>query len=76
MSKAFFTIKEVAEILGLGRGKTYELVSSGQIPSVLLGGRSRRVPALGLQKFIDRQTRLAVFDSLHGEDSDLPLGEA
>ena len=34
---------EVAESLGIGRSKVYELISSGQLPSIRIGG-SLRVP--------------------------------
>ena len=58
MEKAFYRIGEVAELIGLGRSKTYQLVASGQIPSVFLGGsRSRRVPALALQRLIEKESQ-------------------
>ncbi len=34
---------EVAESLGIGRSKVYELISSGRLPSIRIGG-SLRVP--------------------------------
>lgn len=56
MQKAFYRVAEVAAIIGLGRSLTYRLISSGDIPSVLLAGsRSRRVPAAALQKWIEDQ---------------------
>lgn len=60
MSKAFYSVNEVAAIIGLGRSKTYDLVSRGEIPSVLLGGRSRRIPAAALERFVEEQTQLAL----------------
>ena len=46
-------IEEVAERLSLGRTKTYDLVISGELPSVRIG-RSRRVPVDALEEFIQR----------------------
>lgn len=47
-----FTPSQVARILQLSRTKTYDLLSSGTIPSVKIG-RSRRIPANLLSQFID-----------------------
>ncbi len=56
MQKAFYRITEVAEILGIGKSLAYQLVASGEIPSVYLAGRrSRRVHYLELEKWIARQ---------------------
>lgn len=58
MEKAFYRVPEVAEILGLGKSLTYKLVAEGRIPSVwLAGGRSRRVPAMALKKWIEEQSQ-------------------
>lgn len=48
-------IGEVAQQLSLSRSATYELVSSGVLPSVVVsaGGRSRRVRPSDLRRFID-----------------------
>lgn len=56
MEKAFYRISEVADIIGLGKSLTYQLVASGEIPSVKLAGRrSVRVPADGLAQWIEEQ---------------------
>lgn len=56
MERAFYRIPEVAEIIGLGKSLTYQLVASGDIPSVMLAGRrSVRVPSDGLLKWIEEQ---------------------
>ena len=34
-------VEEVAQILGLGRTKTYALIKQGEIPSLKLGGARR-----------------------------------
>lgn len=39
-----FTVPQVCRIMQMSRSKVYELVASGEIPSVRIG-RSRRVPS-------------------------------
>jgi excisionase family DNA binding protein len=55
VDRAFLKADEVAEVIGLGRSKTYQLVQQGIIPSVHIG-KSRRVPAVALQRWIDERT--------------------
>jgi excisionase family DNA binding protein len=43
--------EEVAEIIGVGRTKVYELMGSGLLRSVKIGG-SRRVPRVAVDEFI------------------------
>lgn len=38
-----FTVPQVCRILQMSRSKVYEMLASGEVPSVLIG-RSRRVP--------------------------------
>ena len=45
---------EAAEAIGIGRSKVYELLASGELPSILIGC-SVRVPVDALRKWIDRQ---------------------
>ena len=47
-NRLLYRIAEAAEILGVSRSKAYELVASGEIPSVRLGG-TVRVPAAALK---------------------------
>jgi len=57
MEKAFYRISEVAEVIGLGKSLTYQLIAEGKIPSVYLADRrSRRVPATALKKWISEQS--------------------
>ena len=44
---------EAAELIGLGRSKTYELIRTGELPSVRLG-KSLRVPLRELQAWVER----------------------
>lgn len=45
---------EVANSIGIGRSKVYELLASGELPSIRIGG-SVRVPLDALRAWIDRQ---------------------
>ena len=45
---------EAAEAIGIGRSKVYELLASGELPSIRVGG-SVRVPLEALRAWIDRQ---------------------
>ena len=47
---------EAAEALGISRSKVYELLASGTLPSVRIGGGSVRVPVEALRKWIDQET--------------------
>jgi excisionase family DNA binding protein len=55
MEKIMLRPMEVAEAIGCGRSKIYELLAAGVLPSVRIGGRSVRVPVKGLQAWLDRQ---------------------
>ena len=45
-------VEEVARALSLGRSKVYELIASGELPSITIGA-ARRVPAEALRRWID-----------------------
>ncbi len=47
-------VPEVAEVLRIARGGAYELVRSGEIPSVKIG-RSVRVSLRELERWLDEQ---------------------
>lgn len=47
-------VEEVAEMLSLGRSKTYQLIASGVLPGVRLG-RCVRVPADSLRRWLESQ---------------------
>ena len=51
MDKLLLTPVEAATALGIGRSKLYELIQSGQLPSVRIG-TCRRVPAEALHNFL------------------------
>ena len=54
MDRLLFNPMEVAEQLRIGRSKAYELIASGQIPSIKVGA-SVRVPADALRRWISEQ---------------------
>ena len=43
---------EVMEVLGIGRSLTYELIASGELPSIRLGRRCVRVSNVALDEWI------------------------
>ncbi len=56
MEKMLLKPGEVIEILGIGRSRVYEMLACGELPSLRIG-RSIRIPASALQKWVnDRQT--------------------
>ncbi|HEY4684819.1 MAG TPA: helix-turn-helix domain-containing protein [Dehalococcoidia bacterium] len=54
--RLLLTVDEVAERLGLGRTKVYELLGRGEIASVRIG-TARRVPASALEAYVERLLR-------------------
>jgi len=52
MQKLLLTPEEAASVLSIGRSKVYELLRTGAIDSVRIGG-SRRIRVDSLTKFID-----------------------
>ncbi|MEU7741933.1 helix-turn-helix domain-containing protein [Nonomuraea sp. NPDC049158] len=48
------TVEEVAEQLHIGRTKAFAMVKSGEIESVMIGERGRRVPREAVIEYIAR----------------------
>lgn len=70
MDKLLLRPVEVAETLGIGRSKAYELIGSGVIPSIRIGS-SVRVTSEGLRAWIAAQTDNAGRAELsHGLEKD------
>ena len=46
---------EVAHLLALGRSKVYELMQSGELPTVQIG-TAKRVPRNALEEWVRRKT--------------------
>jgi excisionase family DNA binding protein len=55
-------VSEAAELLGLGRAQVYAMCSRGQLPTVRIG-RSVRLPAQGLRRFVEKLARVSGADS-------------
>lgn len=49
------TVQEVSQILRLSRGRTYEGIRTGEIPSIKIGRRIL-VPASGLARLLGEET--------------------
>ncbi|MBI4345925.1 MAG: excisionase family DNA-binding protein [Elusimicrobia bacterium] len=61
MDPLLISVEEAGKRLGVGRTFAYELVASGELPSVKLG-RRRLVPVAALSEYVDRAlgaTRMA-----------------
>jgi excisionase family DNA binding protein len=58
MDKLMLRPAEAADAIGVSRSKAYELISSGVLPSVRLGG-SVRVPVEALRDWITEQLQQA-----------------
>ena len=56
--KMLYTLTDVAAALSVGRSKVYELVRSGALPSVRIGG-SRRVRGEELATYVDSLERVS-----------------
>jgi excisionase family DNA binding protein len=54
MDKLLLRPIEAAEAIGIGRSKVYELLASGELPSIRIGA-SVRVPVDALRAWIARQ---------------------
>jgi len=54
MDRMLLRPTEVADLLGIGRSKVYELISGGVIPSLRIGA-SVRVPVESLRAWITQQ---------------------
>ncbi|MSO29795.1 MAG: DNA-binding protein [Acidobacteria bacterium] len=54
MDRLLLRPTEAAETIGIGRSKIYELLASGDLPSIRIGG-SVRVPVDALRAWIARQ---------------------
>lgn len=53
MERLTYTVGEVAELLGISRSKTYDLVAAGLLPIVPLPGRRKLVARTVLENLIN-----------------------
>ena len=59
MERILYTVEEVAQMLGLGRTKIYELIKLGELASVQID-RARRISGDAVDAFLARLTTPAV----------------
>ena len=57
--KVWLRVPEAAELLGLPRTRTYELIQQGELPAVRIGERSIRVNRTELERFLLESRRVA-----------------
>ncbi len=56
MEKEIYTVSELVEKLGIGFNKAYELVNTGNIPSIKVGKRYL-IPKKALEEWLGQCTR-------------------
>ena len=53
MEKLLLTVEETASLIGIGRTKVFELIATGVLESVRIGG-ARRVPTGAVTDYVER----------------------
>lgn len=56
--RMLLSVNEVAAELGCGRDTVYRLLAAGQLRSITVGGRLRRIRREDLRSYIDSRTGL------------------
>jgi excisionase family DNA binding protein len=56
--KVWLRVPEAAELLGLPRTRTYELIQRGELPAVRIGERSIRINRAELERFLLESRRV------------------
>lgn len=51
VGKLLLTVREAAEVLGIGRSKAYELMNRGELRSVYIDG-CRRIPRQAVEEYV------------------------
>jgi excisionase family DNA binding protein len=51
-AKLCYTIPEAAAACGVGKSLMWDLVLRHEIPSVIIGSRSRRIPVAALERYV------------------------
>lgn len=57
-NKYLHTLKEAADLLGVGRTTMYELINSGQLKVTRIGSRGIRISDDELRRYIDENSEL------------------
>ena len=55
MEKQLLTVEQTADVLGIGKTKVYQYISSNELQSVKLG-KARRIKATSIEDLIKRRT--------------------
>jgi prophage regulatory protein len=55
MEKLLLRVNETAQLIGLGKSKTYDLIARGELPSIRIG-KCVRVPADKLREWVSAQS--------------------
>jgi excisionase family DNA binding protein len=58
-TREWLRVPEAADLLGLPRTRTYELIQQGELPAVRIGERSIRVNRRELERFLLENRRVA-----------------
>jgi excisionase family DNA binding protein len=56
--KEWLKVPEAAELLGLPKTRTYELIQQGELPAVRIGERSIRINRAELERFLLENRRV------------------
>jgi excisionase family DNA binding protein len=59
VEQVMYRPSEAAKALGCSRTRVYELVHSGDLPHVLLGGTSIRIPRIAIDRLVDDAMKTA-----------------
>jgi excisionase family DNA binding protein len=57
MPDQLLTVNQTCAVLQVGRTRLYELIRAGELKSVMLGRRSRRIPQSSIDKLIAKRSR-------------------
>jgi excisionase family DNA binding protein len=73
LGRHLLSVREAAEMLGIGHAMVYKLLAAGQLPSVRIGGRRLFDPA-DLDRFIDERREPAASPTAAGEEASTATG--
>lgn len=71
----YLTATEVAERLSMDKSTVYKMMDRGELPSVLIGSKSKRIPAAALSAYLAARTTGVVLPTyVDDEDASLDPG--
>ncbi len=74
MEQLLYRAEEISRLLNIGRSKAYMLMASGELPVVRIG-RSVRVPARALERWIDSQSGSTEWWAAYRAEADARVAE-